>query len=104
MLTYAVPADIPTRMDAVSTCPQCFGQGGFCYRRQNSALGFNVYTGIARAAHRCASRSSAATGKAPLNVYRAVSEAGKTGWQPMRPAGFRAVPYFHQDANPFDGE
>ena len=43
-------------------------------------------------------------GKAPLNVYRAVSEAGKTGWQPMRPAGFRAVPYFHQDANPFDGE
>jgi hypothetical protein len=22
----------------------------------------------------------------------------------MRPAGFRAVPYFHQDANPFDRE
>jgi len=43
-------------------------------------------------------------GKAPLNVYRVVSEAGKAGWQPMRPAGFRAVPYFHQDANPFDGE
>ena len=43
-------------------------------------------------------------GKAPLNVYRVVSDAGKTGWQPMRPAGFRAVPYFHQDANPFDGE
>jgi len=45
MLTYVVPVDIPTRMDAVSTCPQCFGQGGFCYRRQNGALGFNVCTG-----------------------------------------------------------
>ena len=44
MLTYAVPVDIPTRMDAVSTCPQRFGQGGFCYRRQNGALGFNVCT------------------------------------------------------------
>lgn len=43
-------------------------------------------------------------GKAPLNVYRVVSDAGKKGWQPVRPAGFRAVPYFHQDANPFDGE
>ena len=29
----------------MSTCPQCFGQGGFCYRRQNGALGFNVCTG-----------------------------------------------------------
>jgi hypothetical protein len=29
----------------VSTCPQCLGQGGFCYRRQNGALGFNVCTG-----------------------------------------------------------
>jgi hypothetical protein len=26
MLTYVVPVDIPTRMDAVSTCPQCFGR------------------------------------------------------------------------------
>jgi hypothetical protein len=43
-------------------------------------------------------------GKGPLDVYRVVSEDGKTGWQARRPRGFRAVPYFLYGTNPFDAE
>jgi putative DNA primase/helicase len=43
-------------------------------------------------------------GKEPLDVYRVVSDEGKTGWQARRPDGFRAVPYFLHGTNPFDAE
>jgi hypothetical protein len=43
-------------------------------------------------------------GKEPLDVYRVVSDEGKTGWQSRSPVGFRAVPYFLHGTSPFDAE
>src|SRR6266699_4855265 len=38
------PSFVLARMDAMSTCPQCHGQGGFSYRRRNGLLSFEFCT------------------------------------------------------------